>query len=57
MIEKKELLSEGKAKSLYSTSNNGELLMVYRDDTSAFDGKKTEALKGKGKLITDLTLS
>ena len=50
MIEKKELLSEGKAKSLYSTSNNGELLMVYRDDTSAFDGKKTEALKGKGEI-------
>ena len=50
MIEKKELLSEGKAKSLYTTSNNGELLMVYRDDTSAFDGKKTEALKGKGEI-------
>ena len=57
MIEKKELLSEGKAKSLYSTSNNGELLMVYRDDTSAFDEKKPRLLKEKGKLITDLTLS
>jgi len=48
MIEKLKLISEGKAKSLYETSNSSELLMVYRDDTSAFDGKKKEALKGKG---------
>ena len=25
-------------------------MMVYRDDTSAFDGKKKEALKGKGEI-------
>ena len=50
MIEKLKLISEGKAKSLYETSNSSELLMVYRDDTSAFDGKKKEALKGKGEI-------
>ena len=50
MIDKKNLLAEGKAKSLYETSKNDELLMVYRDDTSAFDGKKKEALKGKGEI-------
>ncbi len=47
---KKELVSQGKAKSLYSTDDDGLLLMEYRDDTSAFDGKKTEALKGKGEI-------
>jgi len=47
---KKDLVSQGKAKSLYSTDNDGLLLMEYRDDTSAFDGKKTEALKGKGEI-------
>ena len=50
MIEKLNLISEGKAKSLYGTSEESELLMVYRDDTSAFDGKKKEALKGKGEI-------
>ena len=50
MIEKKEILSTGKAKSLFKTNQSGQLLMVYRDDTSAFDGKKTEALKGKGEI-------
>ena len=50
MIEKGNLISEGKAKSLYETQNQNELLMVYRDDTSAFDGKKKEALKGKGEI-------
>ena len=50
MIEKLDLISEGKAKSLYETSDKSEWLMVYRDDTSAFDGKKKEALKGKGEI-------
>ena len=50
MIEKGNLISEGKAKSLYETQNQNELLMAYRDDTSAFDGKKKEALKGKGEI-------
>jgi phosphoribosylaminoimidazole-succinocarboxamide synthase len=50
MITKENLLSEGKAKSLYETENHDELMMVYRDDTSAFDGKKKEALKGKGEI-------
>ena len=50
MIEKLDLISEGKAKSLYETSDKSELLMIYRDDTSAFDGKKKEALKGKGEI-------
>lgn len=47
---KKDLISQGKAKSLYLTSEENQLLMEYRDDTSAFDGKKTEALKGKGEI-------
>ena len=50
MTKKSELISEGKAKSLYTTANSDELRMVYRDDTSAFDGKKKEALLGKGEV-------
>lgn len=50
MTKKSELISEGKAKSLFTTANADELRMVYRDDTSAFDGKKKEALLGKGEV-------
>ena len=48
MSEKKEILTTGKAKSLYTTSDPTKLIMEYRDDTSAFDGKKIEKLAGKG---------
>ena len=43
-------ITTGKAKSLYTTSNPDQLIMEFRDDTSAFDGKKMEALDNKGKV-------
>jgi phosphoribosylaminoimidazole-succinocarboxamide synthase len=48
MLEKKAILTTGKAKSLFTTSDESKLIMEYRDDTSAFDGKKIEKLAGKG---------
>lgn len=48
MLERKELLKTGKAKALYTTSDVSKLIMEYRDDTSAFDGKKIEQIAGKG---------
>ncbi|MDA9636140.1 phosphoribosylaminoimidazolesuccinocarboxamide synthase [SAR86 cluster bacterium] len=47
-MEKIEILKTGKAKALYTTSDPSKLIMEYRDDTSAFDGKKIEQLAGKG---------
>ena len=44
-IEKGELITTGKAKSLYTSSKEDYLVMHYRDDTSAFDGKKIESLE------------
>ena len=44
-IEKGKLISSGKAKSLYESSNPDYYFMHYRDDTSAFDGVKTESLE------------
>ena len=49
-IEKGELITTGKAKSLYSSNEEDFLVMHYRDDTSAFDGKKIESLEGKGTI-------
>ena len=43
-----ELLAHGKAKSLYLSDDPTHLVMEFRDDTSAFDGLKTESLARKG---------
>ena len=47
-MNKKELLTKGKAKELYKTDDESKLIMDFTDDTSAFDGKKIEKLAGKG---------
>ncbi len=47
-MEKIKELTKGKAKSLFTTSDDDRLIMHFSDDTSAFDGKKKEALLGKG---------
>ena len=47
-MERIKELTKGKAKSLFTTTNEEQLVMHFSDDTSAFDGKKKEALLGKG---------
>jgi phosphoribosylaminoimidazole-succinocarboxamide synthase len=47
-MEKREELYAGKAKSVYRTDDPERFVMVFRDDTSAFDGEKKEQLKRKG---------
>jgi phosphoribosylaminoimidazole-succinocarboxamide synthase len=49
-MEKIKEITKGKAKSLYTTTNDDHLIMHFSDDTSAFDGKKKEALLGKGSV-------
>ncbi|MFT3742014.1 MAG: phosphoribosylaminoimidazolesuccinocarboxamide synthase [Gammaproteobacteria bacterium] len=49
-MTKTELIYKGKAKSLYRTEDPTELIMEFRDDTSAFDGIKTAQLARKGKV-------
>ena len=45
---KNELLYSGKAKSVFLTDDDKKLMLEFRDDTSAFDGRKVEALNRKG---------
>jgi len=45
---KGELLYEGKAKSVYRSDTPGTLIVVFRDDITAFNGEKKDVLKGKG---------
>ena len=47
-MEKREELYAGKAKSVYTTDNPDRFVLVFRDDTSAFDGQKKEQLNRKG---------
>ena len=49
-MNKKEALYSGKAKSVFTTDNTDELIIHYRDDTSAFDGEKVAQLANKGKV-------
>jgi phosphoribosylaminoimidazole-succinocarboxamide synthase len=47
-MEKREQLYAGKAKSIYKTDDPDHVIMLFRNDTSAFDGKRTEQLDRKG---------
>lgn len=41
-------LYSGKAKTVYETQDQDKLILLFRDDTSAFDGEKMEQLDRKG---------
>lgn len=47
-MKKGELLYAGKAKSVYKTDDPDLMVLHFRDDTSAFDGKRIEQLDRKG---------
>ena len=49
-MEKRNELYRGKAKSVFATDDPELLVMLFRDDTSAFDGKKREQLERKGSV-------
>lgn len=47
-MQRKELMYTGKAKSVYTTDDPQRLILHFRNDTTAFDGLKKEALDRKG---------
>ena len=47
-MEKRKELYSGKAKSVFTTDDDNLMVLSFRDDTSAFDGKKVEQLARKG---------
>jgi len=47
-MQKGKLINKGKAKSVYETDDPKRLILHFRNDTSAFDGKKIEQLDRKG---------
>jgi len=50
MIEKREMLYEGKAKKIYKTDDPDLLWVEYKDDATAFNGLKKGTISNKGVL-------
>lgn len=47
-MEKLDLLYEGKAKRVYKTDDPRYYIIEYKDEATAFDGKKKGIIQGKG---------
>jgi len=48
-MEKRELIYEGKAKMVFATDEPGQVLHEFKDEATAFDGKKRGTIAGKGR--------
>ena len=47
-MEKKELINSGKVKSVFTTENDDEVIIEFRDDMTAGDGARKEVMSKKG---------
>ena len=56
-MEKLEELYSGKAKSVFTTADPDLMVLQFRNDTSAFDGKKVEQLDRKGAVNNQFNAS
>ncbi len=54
-MKQKDLLYTGKAKSVYRTDVQGQLIVEFRDDITAFDGGKKDVLKNKGSYNAEVS--
>ncbi len=55
MMQKKELLYEGKAKRLYTTEDPDLLIAEFKDDLTAFNAEKKGSESGKGALNAQIS--
>lgn len=54
-MKKLEQLYEGKAKKVYKTDEENFYIVDYKDDATAFDGKKKGTITGKGAINNKIT--
>ena len=54
-MEKLEMLYEGKAKQIYKTDKEDEIIVYYKDDATAFNGVKKAQIDNKGVLNNAIT--
>ena len=50
-----DMLYEGKAKKMFRTSDEKQLLVVYKDDATAFNGEKKGTILGKGQVNAEMS--
>ncbi len=54
-MEMREMLYEGKAKKVFATEDPELLIVSYKDDATAFNGKKKGTITGKGAINNRVT--
>ncbi len=54
-MEKLEMMYEGKAKQIYRTDKEDEVIVYYKDDATAFNGEKKGQIGDKGVLNNTIT--
>lgn len=54
-MEKLEMLYEGKAKKVFVTDQEGQYLVEYKDDATAFNGEKKGQIEDKGIINNKLS--
>jgi phosphoribosylaminoimidazole-succinocarboxamide synthase len=54
-LQKQELLYEGKAKLVYSTTDENTVWIQYKNSATAFNGEKKADITGKGRLNNEIT--
>ncbi|WP_019777357.1 phosphoribosylaminoimidazolesuccinocarboxamide synthase [Streptococcus sobrinus] len=52
---KKELIYTGKAKDIYTTEDENEIVSVYKDQATMLNGARKETIKGKGVLNNQIS--
>lgn len=55
MMEKQNMLYEGKAKKVYATEDPELLIVSYKDDATAFNGLKRGTIQGKGAINNQMS--
>lgn len=55
MVNKYEKLYEGKAKQIFRTDNDKNVIVHYKDDATAFNGEKKAQIQNKGILNNQIT--
>jgi phosphoribosylaminoimidazole-succinocarboxamide synthase len=55
ILQKQELLYEGKAKLVYSTTDENTVWIQYKNSATAFNGEKKADITGKGRLNNEIT--
>ena len=54
-MEKLEMLYEGKAKQIFRTDKDDEVIVYYKDDATAFNGEKKGQIHDKGVMTVSYT--